>query len=210
MDIPHPERISLVDFLIWEQQQSERHEWIDGTIVPYAGVSYEHSTISQNVGTLFDAAVGDGPCTVHRSDRQLVPRDSLNNDPASFYADVFVSCAPEDRTGSCAHFPTVVVEVLSDHVGKEFTCKMRAYTQSAKIADYLIIESTARFVHRYSWKTVNGFRRLMVCHQRRGPVVVPSLGISLTFEQIYAKTIVPVILHPVGGKDQDETEITRD
>ncbi len=206
MDKPQPDHISLTDFLTWEQQQTERHEWIDGSIVLFAGVSYEHSMISQNLGTLFDAAVGDGPCTVHRSDRQLVPRDNLNNDLGSFYADVFVSCGPEDRTGSSAHFPSVVVEVLSDHIGNEFTSKMRAYTQLAKIADYLIIESSTQFIHRYSWKTdTNGKRRLMVCQQRRGPVAVPFLGLTLSFEQIYAKTSVPVILHRVA--DEEETEI---
>lgn len=111
-------------------------------------MSYKHSAISQNIGMIFDAAVRDGPCTVHRSDRQLVPRDRSNNDPGSFYADVFVTCAPEDRTGSATHFPTVVVEVLSDQFGKEFTLEMRACTQSAQMADYLIIESSTQFVHR--------------------------------------------------------------
>jgi Uma2 family endonuclease len=206
MNKPQPEQISLAEFLLWEQGQTERHEWIDGAIVPYAGVSYEHSTISSNVTALFHAAIGDGPCTVHTSDRQLVPRDSSNNDLGSFYADVFVTCAPEDRTGSSAHFPSVVVEVLSEHIGREFTSKMRAYTESAKISDYLIIESATQFIHRYGWETKDGIRRLTLSQQRRGPVLVHFLGLTMTFDQIYAKTNVPALLQ-VGGISDDETQI---
>jgi hypothetical protein len=88
---------------------------------------------------------------------------------------------------------------------------MRAYTQSARLADYLIVESTTRFVHRYSWKNdITGAGRLMPCQQRRGPVTVPSLGLSLTFEQIYAKANVPAILHQIGDRDDDESEIIVD
>jgi Uma2 family endonuclease len=100
--------------------------------------------------------------------------------------------------------------VLSEHIGKEFTSKMRAYTESAKISDYLIIESATQFIHRYSWETTDGIRRLKLWQQRRGPVLVHFLGLTLTFDQIYAKTNVPVVLHQVGGKSDDETEILLD
>jgi hypothetical protein len=33
MDGLIPERISLSDFLNWENQQSERYEWLDGAVV---------------------------------------------------------------------------------------------------------------------------------------------------------------------------------
>jgi hypothetical protein len=36
MNKPQPDHISFADFLIWERHQTERHEWIDGTILPYA------------------------------------------------------------------------------------------------------------------------------------------------------------------------------
>jgi hypothetical protein len=38
-------------------------------------------------------------------------------------------------------------------------------------------------------------RRLITCEQLRGPLAVPSLGISMPFEQLYAKTGVPRVLH---------------
>jgi Uma2 family endonuclease len=41
MNQPRPENISLAEFLVWEQQQADRYEWIDGTIVRCAGGSDE-------------------------------------------------------------------------------------------------------------------------------------------------------------------------
>jgi len=71
MNQPRPDQISLADFLTWELEQSERHEWIDGTVVRCAGVSFEHATISTNLSAIFRAAVTPGPCFVQPSDRAI-------------------------------------------------------------------------------------------------------------------------------------------
>lgn len=212
MHEPLPPKISLADFLVWEQQQAQRHEWIDGTIVPCAGVTSDHSVITSNLNALFHAAVADTPCFVQTESRQLVPRNKSNRDLGSFYADVFVSCAPEDRAGSAAHFPTVIVEVLSEHVGEEFTRKKRAYLWSAQLADYIIIDSRNQYTYRFSWKTdtASKGRRLITCEQLRGPLAVPSLGLIIPFEQIYAKTGVPRILHSIDDVNENEMDVILD
>jgi len=205
MNQPLPERISLAEFLVWEQQQQTRHEWVDGEVVPCLGVSFEHGAIATNLIVAFETDVASGPCFVQLSDRQLVPRDDRHRDLGSFYADVFISCAEEDRTGGAAHFPKVVVEILSPHVGDEFTRKKSAYLGSRDLLDYLIVDSTRRSVLRYSWKATAAGRRLVTAEYQRGPVIIPALGLSLSFEQIYAKTSVPAIMHPVVN---DESEMT--
>ncbi len=62
----------------------------------------------------------------------------------SFYADLFVSCFPDDRKGNAAHFPTLVIEILFEHENGEFTKKRDAYMGSAQIREYVIIDSTRR------------------------------------------------------------------
>lgn len=210
MNQPAPENISLADFLLWEQQQADRYEWIDGMIVHCAGGSDEHAAIISNLNAAFHAAVGTGPCFARGSDRKVVPRDAEGNDLGSFYADLFVSCAPEDRRGDGAHFPTIVIEVLSRRIGEEFTRKKRAYLASAKLVDYLIVDSTSRYTYRFSWKIENDRRRLITCEQRRGPLYVTALGLAISFDQIYAGTNVPAILHRIPVDDEDEAEIIVD
>jgi Uma2 family endonuclease len=156
MNQPQPENISLEAFLAWEQQQADRYEWIDGTILRCAGGSDEHAAIAANLIAAFHTAAGNGPCFVRGSDRKLVPRDAHGRDLGSFYADLFISCAPEDRRGGAAHFPTIVVEILSQHGGSEFTRKKEAYLRSARLTDYYIVDSTRRYVFRYSRSDLDG------------------------------------------------------
>jgi Uma2 family endonuclease len=211
MNRPKAEKISLANFLAWEQAQSERHEWIDGTVVPCAGVSFEHATISTNLNAIFRSAVNPGPCFVQPSDRQLVPRNSAGENLGSFYADLFVSCAPEDRTGRAAHFPKIVVEILSAHAGDEFTRKKDAYLGSAVLTEYIIVDSTRRYVVRYAWKEGRADRpRLVTAEYRRGPVPVPTLGLTISFDEIYDGTTVPAILHPISPDDIEDSAIVLD
>jgi Uma2 family endonuclease len=211
MNQPQPENISLADFLSWEQQQPDRYEWIDGAIVRCAGGSFEHATIISNLNAIFHAATRNGQCFVQGSDRKLVPRDVDGNDLGSFYADLFVSCAQDDRRGDAAHLPTLVIEVLSAHVGPEFTRKKEAYLGSARLTDYLIIDSTRRYVLRFAWSSASNGRHLVTAEYRHGPISVPTLGLTLTFDQIYAGTDVPAILHPIRSDDEEkDTEVLLD
>ncbi|MGH7728526.1 MAG: Uma2 family endonuclease [Vulcanimicrobiaceae bacterium] len=210
MNQPQPEKISLADFLAWEQAQSERYEWIDGTVVRAAGGSYEHATIISNLNAIFHAALDGGPCFVQGSDRKLVPRDRRGHDLGSFYADLFVSCAPEDRRGDAAHSPTLVVEVLSAHVGQEFTRKRDAYLGSAALVEYFIVDSTRRYIVRYSWQPAHGDRGLFTTEYRRGPITVATLDLQIAFDQLYAGTTVAPVLQALGSDGEEDAEIFRD
>lgn len=209
MQQPQPGQISLSDFLQWEQKQADRYEWIDGVVTRCAGGTDEHAAIIANLTAYLHGAVGSGPCFVRGADRKLIPRNEDGIDLGSFYADLFVSCAPEDRRGAAAHFPTVVIEVLSSHVGAEFTRKRDAYLGSARLADYLIVDSTRRAVVRYAWAPKADGRQLITAEYRRGPVPIPSLGLTLSFEDIYAGIVVPAILHPIQS-DEEDTPIQLD
>jgi Uma2 family endonuclease len=128
----------------------------------------------------------------------------------AFYADLFVSCAAEDRTGGAAHFPSLVVEVLSAHVGTEFTRKKEAYLGSARVVEYLIIDSTHRYVFRYALLPHGSTARLVTAEYRRGPVPVSTLGLTVAFDQIYAGTSVPAILHPIRSEGEQAYEVILD
>jgi Uma2 family endonuclease len=199
MQQPLPNEISLEVFLIWEQQQDDRYEWIDGTVVPFAGGSDDNGAIITNITVFLGSAVAGGPCFVRGSDRSLVPQDAHGRNLGSFHSDLFVSCAAEDRIGSTAHFPTVVIEVLSPHGSGEFTTKKRAYLASRDIKEYLIIESTERFVTHFVWTSD---RRLAMIEYDCGPVHIRSLGLVLALQQIYADTKTQTILRPISSQDQ--------
>jgi Uma2 family endonuclease len=185
MEQPLPEAISLNDFLIWESRQSE--------------VSDEHAAINANLVRLIREKLDASPCFVRGTDRKLVPFDTNNVALGSFYSDLFVSCSAQDRKGPAAHFPTLVIEILSEHVGDEFTKKRDAYMQSAQIVEYVIIDSTRQYAIRYWW---TADRRLAAQDFYRGPLPLSSIDLRVPFDLIYAGTAVPFIVHPVHADDQ--------
>jgi Uma2 family endonuclease len=194
MDQPLPSAISLSEFLDWESRQAEHYEWVDGLVVPIAGVSDDHAAISANLTALIRPTLGaDGPCFLRGSDRKLVPHNDRGAALGSFYADLFVSCFPDDRKGNAAHFPTLVIEILSEHENAEFTKKRDAYMGSAKIHEYIIVDSTRQYAIRYEWRQSD----FLVSEYYRGPVPLNSLNIVLEFSDIYAGTTVPFVIHPI-------------
>jgi len=176
MQQPRPGDISLSDFLAWEQRQNQRSEWIDGTIVRCGGGTDEHAAIISNLNAAFHQAAGTGPCFVRGSARKLVPRNAAGENLGSLYADLFVSCTAGDRLGDAAHFPTIVVEVLSPHVGMEFTRKKDANLGSAHPNEYYMVDSTRQYVFRYAWTKAGERRRLFTAEHRRGPFPSPYSG----------------------------------
>ena len=84
--------------------------------------------------------------------------------------------------------------------------------RSARLTDYYIVDSTRRYVFRYSRAVENEDRgRIFTAEYHRGPVPVPAFGLTLSFERIYAGTQVPSILYPIrvdgGVDDERETEL---
>ena len=86
-----------------------------------------------------------------------------------------------------------------------------AYLGSARLTDYYVIDSTRRYVAHYFWPPDAEQRgRLFTAEYRRGPVPVPALGLALAFEQIYAGTSVPSIIHPIRPDGQEASPIRLD
>lgn len=194
MDQPLPGAISLSEFMDWEARQSERYEWVDGVVVPIAGVSDDHAAISANLTAIIRPTLGaDGPCFLRGSDRKLVPHNDRGIALGSFYADLFASCYPDDRKGNAAHLPTLVIEILSEHENGQFTKKRDVYMGSAQIHEYVIIDSTRQYAIRYEWRD----RNFIVSEYYRGPLPLDSLNVILEFRDIYAGTTAPFVIHPI-------------
>ena len=74
-----------------------------------------------------------------------------------------------------------------------------------------VVDSTRRYVARYFWALTAQTRgRLFTAEYRRGPVPVPALGLALTFDELYAGTSVPTILHPIQSDDEEASKIELD
>ena len=145
---PLPERISLADFLAWEQSQERKHELLDGEILAFSGGSFDHNDIALNVCALLRERITP-PCRAHNSDTIIETRASKGE--SGLRADASVSCSSEDagRAKYMRH-PRIVVEVRSpSNVGAKWENKLFEYRDTTSIEQIVIVESETRSVRSY-------------------------------------------------------------
>jgi len=130
--------MSPEEYLRWEQQQEERHEYYDGKIVAMSGASDPHNTIAGNIFFLFKSNLEDKGYRTYMSDlRTKVSRTKY------VYPDVIlVQGEPQYAEGEFYNLlnPLVIVEVLSKSTEqRDRGIKFQAYRQRESFREYLLI-----------------------------------------------------------------------
>jgi Uma2 family endonuclease len=137
------------EFYIWQLDQDERYELVEGVPVPLRGMtgaSNVHDVILVNcIGELY-ARLRGKPCRVASADTAL--RTSIRS---SRRPDVTVDRAPPDSRSYESRRPTVVVEVLSPSTRKidPFT-KLDEYRRHATLRHILLIDPDLLAAKLYS------------------------------------------------------------
>lgn len=140
------EKISLADFLEWENAQPERHEFYRGEVFAMVGVKRIHGLIAGNVFASLKQQLKGSPCQVFTEALKVqVDADSL------FYPDVFVTCDAADlSTDYIFRAPSVVVEVLSDSTqAYDRGLKFTLYRRLAALREYVLIDPDLRLIEVY-------------------------------------------------------------
>lgn len=140
------EKLSLADYLTWEEVQTERHEFYRGEVFAMVGVRRAHAEISGNLFSALKSHLKGLPCRVYTESVQVqVAHDTI------FYPDVFVTGDAADlQTDRIFHHPKLIVEVLSDSTeGYNRSLKFTAYRQLPSLQEYLLIDPDSRRVEVY-------------------------------------------------------------
>ena len=94
MGLPLPKSpFSAADYLVWEADQLDRHEFFDGEVFAMAGTEDRHVTVSLNIGFGLREHLRGTPCRVFMSDMKLKAAHADHY----FYPDLMVTCSPADR-----------------------------------------------------------------------------------------------------------------
>ncbi len=135
-------RMTLAEFLRWDDGTDARYELVDGRIVSMAPPNDAHGTIVMNIG----AAIGSQlrpPCRVAAEAGILRP----NRDDSYYVADLGVTCGPAADTRQHLPEPVVIVEVLSpsteDH---DRGRKVPDYREIPSLQEILVVASQERRV----------------------------------------------------------------
>jgi Uma2 family endonuclease len=174
------EKLSLSDYMAWENLQADRHEFYRGEVFAMVGVRRIHGRVVGNLFVALDPHLKGSGCQVFSESLKL----QVAND-AIFYPDLFVTCDRDDlSTDMLFRKPKLIVEVLSDSTqAYDRSLKFAAYRQIAELREYVLVDPET--------KTVEVFRRndrnVFELHDQTGlpELVLTSVDLHMPMADVF-------------------------
>lgn len=142
------QKMTLEEFLAWEEQQPERHEYFRGEVFAMVGGRRTHERIIANLVRRMGNHLDASPCQVFGAGLKLEIADNT-----ILYPDLMVTCDRADLSAATAiHAPILVIEVLSPSTQSyDRSQKFALYRRLASLQEYILVDPETR--------RIDGFRR---------------------------------------------------
>lgn len=173
------------EYFVWEEQQLERHELIDGRVYAMSGGTQNHSAIAINFLLLIRSHLRGSKCRVFNSDLKVNILHTSNYT----YPDLSLTCDERDRENALyITYPCLIVEVLSDTTeaydrGKKF----EKYRRNSNLVDYVLVSSDEIAVDIYHKNDASDW--LILSYRAGDRVELKSIGFSFLIEQLYEEVV---------------------
>lgn len=179
-------RLSPEEYLALERPATTRSELLDGQMFAMSGASPRHALITANIVTGLNLRLKDRPCYVFSSDLRLY----VGSTGLFTYPDVVVACGEllyrDDRRDTLQN-PVVIFEVLSDSTeAYDRGRKFGHYRTIPSLVEYLLVAQDKPHVEQYVRQPDDRWL-LGELSRTEDIVMLPSLGLSLPLEEVYAK-----------------------
>jgi Uma2 family endonuclease len=184
---------TVEEYLEFERQAEERHEYIDGYIYKMAGELEEHNGICVNLAAELRNHLKGSPCHVRAQNLKVRsgPTPQLKRYPKNFffYPDVLIYCgAPKfhDEHRDVLLNPKIIFEVLStsteafDRGGKFI--RYRNYNDT--LSDYILVSQSEPLVEHFS-RQADGNWLMSPTSGLDKSVYIASIDCRLQMSEIY-------------------------
>lgn len=197
-------------YLEFERNSDERHEYLDGHLILMAGESDEHGDISANLVVAIGSQLRGKPCRTRTKDTKVrsgpLPRPPHNTKGLYSYPDLVVICGEPQHLDSHRDVitnPAVIIEVLSptteDHDRQEKFLRYRTWNDT--LTDYLLVSQHKVFVEHFLRREDGEWLYRSYWGLGR-EVPIDSIQCTLLTTEIYDRINFPAV------SDEDEAEET--
>jgi Uma2 family endonuclease len=176
--------VSPQEYLELERKASFKSEYRHGLIVPMAGASIQHITISDNFTRHLGNQLEDQPCQAYSSDLKVRTGNTYS------YPDVTVVCGTlkfEDIESDVLINPTLVIEILSPSTeAYDRGAKFTEYRDLKSFGEYVLASQTEPLIEQYI-KQVDGSWKFLVHKGLTSTLKLETINCTLSLKDIYRR-----------------------
>lgn len=176
------------EYLEWERQQPEKHEYFAGEVFSQAGGSRRHSLVGTNASRAIGNLLAGNECQTHGSDMRVHVKAT------GYYAypDVSVVCPPVvGESDDVVSNPILLVEVLSPSTSDfDRGGKFGHYRQIPSLMEYLVFWQDQPRVEQHT-RTADGLWLLRELVGIESVLNLESINGQLALRDVYDKVDFP-------------------
>ena len=171
------------EYLAWEAEQTQRHEFAGSEVLAMAGAEDRHVTVCGNAYIALRQHLAGTPCRTYMSDMRL----NVATLGSYFYPDIMVTCSTHDRASPLVKSePKLVVEVLSPSTAAyDRGLKFSHYRNLPSLQEYVLVDLDTRCTDCYRL----GAEGLWVLHpfESGQTLQLASVALDITAAQLFAE-----------------------
>jgi Uma2 family endonuclease len=177
-------RMTVAEFLRWEDGTDTRYELLGGSPVAMTPPAIAHGILALRLGARIDAALRSRPPCFGQSEAGIVRPD---RDDTCYVADLAVSCSPPERGQQLLQDPLLIVEILSAIYDRQ--TKVADYRRIPSVEEILLIDSASTFAEVLRREGDRWITEIV-----RGPqatLSLTSIGLAATMADLYEGIDLP-------------------
>lgn len=180
-------KLSIEEFLDFENAALEKHEYFRGEVFAMAGASDDHNDIFTNLFGKLCLQLKGKTCRPYGTDKRLhVPQNTLFT-----YPDISIYCGEKkflDKTKMSSLEPTVLIEILSPGT-KDYDRggKFKLYRDIPTLKEYVLVDSENISVEIFRLN-LSGHWELEEFNNLDQEILITSVNVKLTLRDIYTHT----------------------
>lgn len=174
-------KMSREEYLVWEETQLEKHEYVAGEIFCHAGARKDHNLAAGNIFAALHTALKGKPCQTYIADMRV----QIHAADCYFYPDVVVTCSAVDNVSELyIEHPFFIAEVLSDSTAAwDMGGKFETYRMIPELREYMLVDPEHPSIQLYR-KIETGGWMLVELHGVE-EIRLDSLGVSIFRSDIF-------------------------
>lgn len=177
-------KLSLPEFLAWEEQQPDRHEFVGGEVYAMVGARRVHGRVVMNLGRLLGNALHGSPCEVYAETMKVQIGTEV------FYPDAAVTFDAADiATDGPLQAPTLIAEVITPgSCAYDYSLKFAHYRRLPSLREYVLVDPDTLRIDLFR----PGTEGWVLHDMSDGPALqLASLSCELPLAEVFAGVVAP-------------------